>query len=228
MVTHQSHRVGAVCAIAGTVIAGVSNSMHPPLADPAGIIRNAADTTNWVTIHWGLIIGVVVMQLGFYAVVESLQASRDHTDTGQYGLWAIYTLTVGLVLWISVFAAEIGLKPLADTVTFDRSNQSGALALASLADTTATAAIFVYFSGITLLGLAIFMRGRHPRWIGIMGMTVGVVLALSVGVRKAFLGASSWTEGIPFQTLVVLFWIWTLVLAIRLWNNSAGDGSRTR
>ena len=221
MATHQMHRMGAVCAIAGTVIAGISNSMHPPLADPAGIIRNAAGTTNWVSIHWGLIIGIVVMQLGFYAVIETLRAPARNTETEPYGLWAINTLTVGLVLWISVFAAEIGLKPLADAVNSDQSNQTGALALASLADTTATAAICVYFLGITLLGLAIWMTDRHPRWIGIMGMTVGVVLTLSVGVRKAFLGASPWTEGFPFQTLVVLFWIWTIVLAAHLWHDSS-------
>ena len=221
MATHQVHRVGAVCAIAGTVIAGISNSMHPPLTDPSGIIRNAADTTNWVTIHWGLIIGIVVMQLGFYAVIETLRQLEDSTTIGSYGLWAMHALTVGLVLWISVFAAEIALKPLADAVKVDQSNQAGALALASLADTTATAAICVYFLGITLLGLAILVTGRHPRWIGIIGMTVGVVLTLSVGVRKAFLGASPWTEGIPFQTLVVLFWMWTVVLAVHLWHNSS-------
>jgi hypothetical protein len=228
MATHQLHRVGAVCAIAGTVIAGISNSMPPPLTDPAGIIRNAAGTTNWVIIHWGLIIGIVVMQLGFYAVIETLRAPADNIDMGQYGLWAAYTLTVGLVLWICVFAAEIGLKPLADAVKVDQSSQTGALALASLADTTATAAICVYFLGITLLGFAILMTGRHPRWIGIMGLTVGVVITLSVGLRKAFLGASPWTEGIPFQTLVVLFWIWTAVLAVHLWHNSSRMGGGAR
>ena len=113
MATHQVHRVGAVCAIAGTLIAGISNSMHPPLTDPAGIIRNAAGTANWIIIHWGLILGIVVMQLGFYAVIGTLRASADNTETGSYGSWAIYTLAAGLVLWISVFAAEIALKPLA-------------------------------------------------------------------------------------------------------------------
>lgn len=226
MATHQVRQVGAICAIAGTVIAGISNGMHPPLTDPAGIIRNAAGTTNWVIIHWGLIIGIVVMQLGFYAVIESLRNPANHTDTGPYGLWAIYTLTVGLVLWISVFATEIALKPLADAVLVDQSSESGALVLANLADSTATAAICVYFLGITLLGLSILLTGRHPRWIGIMGLTVGMVITLSVGLRKAFLGASPWTEGIPFQTLVVLFWIWTVVLAVHLWHISSRIGGK--
>ncbi len=116
--------------------------------------------------------------------------------------------------------AEIGLKPLADAANIDPSHQTGALALASLADTTATAAICVYFLGITLLGLALLLSGRHPRWIGLMGVTVGAVLTLTVGMQKAIWGASAWTEGRPFQTLVVLFWIWTLVLAMRLWGSS--------
>ena len=51
MATHQVRQVGAICAIAGTVIAGISNGMHPPLTDPDGIIRNAAGTTNWVMLH---------------------------------------------------------------------------------------------------------------------------------------------------------------------------------
>ncbi len=72
MALHQVHRVGAVCAIAGTIIAGISNGMHPPLADPAGVIRNAVSTPNWVSIHWGLIIGIVIMQLGFYAMIATL------------------------------------------------------------------------------------------------------------------------------------------------------------
>ncbi|HKR79371.1 MAG TPA: hypothetical protein VJR69_06680, partial [Nitrospira sp.] len=61
---------------------------------------------------------------------------------------------------------------------------------------------------------------QYPRWIGIMGIAVGAVLTLSVGMLKAFLGPSPWTEGLPFQTLVVLFWFWTVVLAIHLWRSS--------
>ena len=124
--------MGTVCAIVGTVIAGISNSMHPALADPAGVVRNAAGSSNWTAIHWELIIGIVAMQLGFYTVIGTLQEPTRHRTAGQYGLLAGYTLTVGLVLWICVFAAEVGLKPLADAVKNDQSKHTGALALASL------------------------------------------------------------------------------------------------
>ena len=81
----------------------------------------------------------------------------------------------------------------------------GALALASMADATATVATCVYFLGITLLGLALLLSDRYPRWMGIMGLVLGAVLTLTVGVRKAFLGPGPWTERIPFQTLMALF-----------------------
>jgi hypothetical protein len=212
--------MGAVCAIAGTVIAGISNSMHPVLADPAGVVRNAAGSSHWATIHWGLIVGIVAMQLGFYGVIETLRLPTQNANISERGSLAAYMLTVGLVLWIGVFSAEIGLKPLADAAQTDQTSRIGALALASLADTTATAATCVYFLGITLLGFTLLLSNRHPRWISIMGLSVGAVITLTVGLRKAFLGADAWTEGIPFQILIVVFWIWTVILAVQLWRHS--------
>jgi len=228
MATHGLHRLGAVSAIAGTVIAGISNAMHPALTDPAGVVSNAAGSSSWAAIHWGLIVGIVLMQLGFYIVIGTLQIHPANTGTGEFGLLAAYTLTVGLVLWISVFAAEIALKPLADAVRADPSSQTGALTLASLADATATAAICVYFFGITLLGWALLLSDHHPRWVSVMGLTVGAAITFTVGLRKAFLGASNWTEGIPFQTLVVLFWTWTVILAAHLWRNASRTGDVAR
>jgi len=215
------HRMGAACAIAGTIIAGISNSMHPALADAAGVVRNAAGSSHWIVIHWGLIVGIVVMQLGFYSVIDALRAPESSSG---HGWLAGYALTVGLVLWICVFATEIGLKPLADAVATDESSRMAALALARLADATATAATFVYFLGITLLGFALFMSNRHPRWISLMGLGVGATLTVTVGLCKAFFGANFWTEGIPFQLLVLMFWGWTAILAVHLWRNAPTRG----
>ena len=224
MATQGLHRLGAVCAIAGTIIAGISNAMHPALTDPAGVVRNAAGSSGWAAIHWGLIVGIVLMQLGFYSVTETFPPPAANTTRGDYGSLAAYSLTVGLALWICVFAAEIALKPLADAGKTDQSSQTAALALAGFADATATAATCVYFLGVTILGWALFLLDRHPRWVSVMGLAVGAVITLSVGLRKAFLGASPWTEGMPFQTLIVLFWTWTVILAVHLWRNASRTG----
>jgi hypothetical protein len=81
------HRMGAACAIAGTIIAGISNSVHPALADAAGVVRNAAGSSHWIVIHWGLIVGIVVMQLGFYSVIDALRAP----ESSSWMVGGIYT-----------------------------------------------------------------------------------------------------------------------------------------
>lgn len=212
------HRVGAVCAILGAIMTGAFNGMHPELAEPAGIVRNAATVPSWTLVHWGLIVGMVLMQLGYSALAQTLrtQASDNAENWGTLG---VSTLTVGLALWICVFAAEAALKPLIDSTKSERLG-SGGLALGSLVDAMATAATFVYWLGIALLGVALLVSKRYPRWVGAAGLALGAALSLSVGLVKAFSGASDWTERYGFQTLAILFLVWTLVLGVLLWRGS--------
>jgi hypothetical protein len=209
-------RVSAVCAIVGALVTGVSNGMHPELAEPAGIVRNAATSSGWTIVHWGLIIGMVLMQLGYLALAMTLRTSESQ-NARDWGSLGAHVLTLGLALWISVFAAEAALTPLAETTRAERVG-GGALALAGFVDATATAATFVYWLGIALLGGALLMSQRYPRWIGASGVALGTGISLSVGLLKAFSGASSWTERYGFQTLAILFLLWTLVLGLLLWR----------
>ncbi len=220
MKTNLLLRVGSVCAIVGTIITGIFNGMHPALADPAGIVRNAAGSSDWTTIHWGLIIGMVLMQLGFSVVTQTLRNSKENREAADFGLLGIYMLMGGLILWICVFTAEVGLKPLADVMQSDQIHQSGAFVLANFVDTTATAATIVYWLGVALLGMALLLSERYPSWTGIMGLTAGGGMTLSIGLPKAFFGASAWTEGLGFQALAILFLAWTVVLGVLLWRNS--------
>ncbi len=209
-------RFGAFCAIVGALVTGVSNGMHPELAEPAGIVRNAATSSGWTTVHWGLIVGMVLMQLGYLSLAKTLRPS-DPQDARDWGSMGVHMLTLGLALWISVFAAEAALTPLAESTRVERLG-GGALALAGFVDATATAATFVYWLGIALLGAALSMSRRYPRWIGVSGVALGAGTSLSVGLLKAFSGASSWTDRYGFQTLAILFLVWTLVLGLLLWR----------
>jgi len=217
--THPLRRVGAVCAVGGAVITGLFNGMHPDLADPAGIVQNAAGLSKWAAVHWGLIIGMVVMQLGFSVFVQTLQYQPENREAGEWGALGMQMLMVGLALWIIVFAAEAGLKPLADAAKSDQLRQGGAFALANLVDSTATAATLVYWLGVGLLGVAQLTSERYPHWIGAMGLAVGGGMTLGVGLPKAFLGASAWTERVGFPALAILFLAWTVLLGVLLWRN---------
>ncbi|MFZ3178850.1 MAG: hypothetical protein WA156_01230 [Methylocystis silviterrae] len=213
-------RVGATCAIAGAVVTGVFNGMHPELADPSGIVQNAAGSSKWIAVHWGLIIGMVQMQIGFSVFAQTLRHPTEGRETGEWGLLGIYMLMVGLALWICVFTAEVGLKPLADTARVDQFRQGGALALSNFVDATATAATIVYWLGAALLGVASLRSTRYPRWMGVTGSAVGAFMILGVGIPKAFLGASAWTERVAFPALAILFLIWTVILGTLLWRDS--------
>lgn len=213
-------RVGAICVIGGAAVTGIFNGMHPDLADPAGIVQNAAGSSKWIAVHWGLIIGMVLMQLGFSVFVQTLRHPMENHEAGEWGLLGVYMLMVGLVLWICVFTAEVGLKPLADAAKTDQVRQGGAIALSSFVDATATAATIVYWLGVALLGIASLCSAHYPRWAGASGLAVGAVMTLGVGFPKAFFGASAWTERFGFPALAILFLAWTVILGALLWRNS--------
>jgi hypothetical protein len=208
-------RMGAVCAIVGALVTGVSNGIHPELAEPAGIVRNAATSSGWILVHWGLITGMVLMQLGYLALATTLRISgSDHAS--DWGSPSVHMLTLGLALWLCVFAAEASLTPLAETTR--AVGGGGALALAGFVEATATAATLVYWLGVALLGGALLSSQRYPRWIGATGVALGASISLGVGLLKAFSGASAWTERYGFQTLASLFLLWTLALGLLLWR----------
>ncbi len=162
MKTLSLSRVGAICVIGGAAVTGIFNGMHPDLADPAGIVQNAAGSSKWIAVHWGLIIGMVLMQLGFSIFVQTLRHPMENHEAGEWGLLGVYMLMVGLVLWICVFAAEVGLKPLADAAKTDQVRQGGALALSSFVDATATAATIVYWLGVRPARYRIVVFGALP------------------------------------------------------------------
>lgn len=213
---HSLRRMGAVCAVVGALLTGLFNGMHPELAEPAGIVKNAAGSSSWTVVHWGLIVGMVLMQLGFSALAQSLRGPTRQ-GAGDWASLGVHMLVLGLALWICVFAAEAALKPLAQTAG---RLEGGALALAGLVDAVATAATFVYWLGIALLGVGLLLSERYPRWLGATGLAVGAAISLSVGLSKAFLGASAWTERYGFQTLAILFLAWTLALGALLWRGA--------
>lgn len=224
MRTESLRRVGAVCAVAGALLTGVFNGMHPELAEPAGIVKNATGSSNWSAVHWGLIVGMVLMQIGFLALARTLRGPAQQR-AGDWAALGVHMLILGLSLWISVFAAEAALKPLADAARAEHT-ENGALALASLVDAVATAATFVYWLGVALLGVALLLSELYPRWLGAIGVAVGAAISLSFGLTKAFLGASAWTERYGFQTLAILFLAWTLALGAVLWRESDEHAER--
>jgi hypothetical protein len=221
------HRAGAICAGLGAIVTGVSYGVHPELAEAAAFLPIVAGSSRFADIHWGLIIGMVLMQFGFAAVTLTLREQPERNDAGGWAQLGLYTLLVGLTLWIGVFVTEVALKPLADGLRTDPALTGGARALSSLVDAGGTAATFVYWLGVALLGTALLISRRYPRWMGAIGLVLGAVISLGIGLPRAFLGQSAWTEKIGFPILAFATLVWTLVLGVMLWRlEGAGQGRR--
>lgn len=228
MQKHTLHRAGAACAIAGAIIAGVFNAIHPEPVDSGAFLALVAGTPNWAAIHWGLMVGLVLMQLGFAAFMLTLRDPAEKQDAGGWGLLGVYTLLVGTALWVGLFALEAALKPVAEAATADPGLRGTATAVALVGDAIQTAATFVYWVGIALLGIALAVSMRYPRWLGGIGVVVGVVMAVGVGLVRAFAGANPWTEKLGFPILAILTLVWTVVLGGFLWRLSAPPRAKRR
>ena len=220
------HRVGAVCAGLGAIATAVLYGMHTVSADTAGLPL-VAGSSHFAEIHWGLIVGMVLMTLGLAAVTLTLREQPARHDAGGWAQLGLYFLLVGLALWIGVFVTEVAIKPLADGMTADPGLTGGARALAGLVDAGGTAATIVNWLGIALLGTALLVSGRYPRWMGAIGLVLGAVISLGIGLPRAFLGQSAWTEKIGFPPLAFATLVWTLGLGVMLWR-MAGAGQRRR
>jgi len=219
------NRTGAICAGVGAVVTVVSWGIHPEITDPAGYLPIVAGSSHFVGIHWGLIIGMVLMQFGLAAVMLALREQPAPNDAGGWAQSGFYALLVGFVLWIGVFMTEVALKPLADGLRTDPTPASGALALSGLQDAGATAASFVYSLGVALLGIALLVSRRFPRWMGASGLVLGAVTSLGLGLPCMFVGKSSLTEKIASTILGTLVLVWVFVLGVMLWR-MAGAGQR--
>lgn len=221
------NRTGAICAGVGAAVTIVSWGIHPELTDPAGYLPIVAGSSHFAAVHWGLIIGMVLMQFGLAAVTLTLRDQPAPNDAGGWAQLGLYALLAGLVLWIGVFMTEVALKPLADGLRTDPTLASGALALSGLQDAGATAASFVYSLGVALLGIALLVSQRFPRWMGASGLVLGTVTSLGLGLPRMFVGKSALTEKIGSPILGTLVLVWVFVLGVMLWR-MAGAGQRQR
>jgi steroid 5-alpha reductase family enzyme len=76
-----------------------------------------------------------------------------------------------------------------------------------------TMSIIVFWLALVFLGIGMVLSTVYPRWMGWVGIVLGIATVAAVGIIEAFAGPSSTLE-LTFMVLSLLTTLWALVIGI--------------
>jgi hypothetical protein len=229
----QVLKIGGWCAVAGSLLAGVGNLVHPvtPMNDPVGVARVIADSGGWVPVHLAIVVGILLMLGGLVALDHSIGGGIAGT-LARFGLWAaVGGVTIGLVL---VILDGVAARQLAqEWAAAPPGEQAAALGLVHVNETInfALASLFnLVFAGVTfiLFGLAVALGDVHPRGLGWVVVVAGVA-SVGAGLVQAFTGEpTEASRGLTiFGPTVITLWLMVIgFVLVRMGRESSRSPTR--
>jgi len=230
--TRWVFRLGGGAAIAGAILAGAGNLIHPvtPMHDQVGVARVMADSEIWVAVHLAIVVGILLMLGGLVAVYDSIRGGLAGA-LARFGLFTgVAGVTIGLVLVILDGVAAHQLAQ--EWAAAPPGHQAVALGLVHANETInfALASLFnLVFAGATfiLFGLAVALSDVYPRWLGWVVLVAGAG-SIAAGLIQAFIGEpTDASRGITIAGPTVIT-LWTLVVGILLVRKSTGRATPAR
>src|SRR5215210_62490 len=220
-------RIGAVCAILGTVLSvaagtGFENLTNESSIEP--ILRYIASRSSWYwpAVHLGFILGALLWVGALTALASSLTRGAGWA----LGQWGAVSIVVGAAIHVVDSSINgFGLAALADAWVAAPASEQADLLLAGdtllqLLGGTWTAVVS-YFHGMpfVLFGLAVVYSRRYPAWPGWIGV-VGGFGSLVVGMMM-FLGAGFVPERL-FIVFALVVSVFMLVMGFLMWRRTDG------
>jgi hypothetical protein len=218
-------RIGSVCAIIGSLGAGVGNVLHPvtPRDDPVGVAQVIADSDAWTLIHVVIVLGVILMFMGVVAVGYSIRGGVGEA-LAQLG---IYVAAVGTALGLATVILDgVGAKQLADQwAAAPESMKPVALSLVTMNETLnfALAGLFnLSFAGVPfiLLGLAVALNDGYPRWLGWVAAFAGLG-SVAAGLLQAFTGEPTVASLVLTIIGPTIISLWVLIMGVLVARRAA-------
>jgi hypothetical protein len=221
-------RIGGWSAVAGSVLAGLGNLVHPvtPMNDPVGVARVIADSDGWVPVHLAIVVGILLMLGGLVALYHSIRGGVAGA-LARLGLFAAVSgVTIGLVLVILDGVAAYQLAQ--EWAAAPPGDQALALGLVHVNETInfALASLFnLVFAGATFLlfGLAVALSDVYPRGLGWVVVVAGAA-SVGAGLVQAFTGEPTEASGglTIFGPTVITLWLLVVgILLVRMGRDSA-------
>jgi hypothetical protein len=218
-------RLGSVAAVAGAVLALVTNAIHPRPSDygdhVTAELRMVAGSDGWILIHLGLLAGVLLIGFGLFAVARSV---KDGPAEGAARV-AIGVLLVSIPVAVVQLAVDgYATKAVADAWSRATGAEQATLVAAGTAVAEVGWALFMMLA-LTVVGLvpiafgwAVATSGRYPAALGwpVAVAGAGSVVASMLGV----VGGPSATFFVLFIVTSALATLWVLAMGIALWRRA--------
>ena len=215
-------RIGAACAIVGSVLLFAGTDLHPKTADPndavAAFTEYAADHL-WIASHLMQLAGVALM------VAALLFLARQLESTSRSG-WSRIAAG-GAIASLAVTAAlqavdGIALKMMVDAWASAPTAQKEAAFHAAFAVRQVEiglASMVSLLFGLTaiLYGIALLLDHTYPKWLGGLAIAGGAPTTLA-GVVMAYTGFSGLAMVVSMTASAILL-AWMLALGVLMWRD---------
>ena len=214
-------RIGAACAIGGSVLLFIGTILHPMQADPnesvAAFTEYAADQW-WVASHLTQLAGITLMVAALLIVAKQLEAETGRTWSrlGAGGAIASLAVAVGLQA-----VDGVALKAMVDTWASAPAAQK-ALAFQAAFAVRQVEIGFASMLGlllgltVTIYGVALLASRAYPKWMGALAIAGGVPTTIG-GITVAYNGFSGLAMAINMPASFILL-MWMLLLGVRMWR----------
>jgi hypothetical protein len=214
-------RVGATCAVAGSVALFVGTYLHPSTADPndavAAFTEYAADH-HWIASHLLQLAGVALIVAALLLLARQLESARGTAWARIAAAGAIASLAVAAALQA---VDGIALKAMVDAWAVAPASQREAAFHAAFAVRQVEigfASMLGLLLGVTatLYGVALIVDRAYPSWAGALAIVGGLPVAMA-GIVIAYTGFSGLAMAINMPASSVLL-VWMVALGMLMWR----------
>ena len=215
-------KIAGVSLILGAILTGAFNAIFPRVSDPDNVRSVLTKLGENDTVAQIASVGIA---LGIWLILAGIAGVYRSISTGAAAPWArlgFYAFIVAAATWTASFAITLGqagaaAELLDKSATGDLEGATVAFGVGATLYTAATSffamAVFVNWTAIILLGIALSLNTLYPKWLGWIAIILGVVTIPAVGIPLAFDGLTQ-TVDTTFMILAGLTTLWTLVLGI--------------
>lgn len=224
--SRRESKIGATCAIAGSVLLFVGTYLHPMEADPneavAAFTEYAADHL-WVASHLTQLAGVVLMVTALLLLAQQLKEASRRGWLQIAAGGAVASLAVATALQA---VDGVALKMLVDTWAAAPIAQKdmafhAAFAVRQVEIGLASMLSLVIGLTVTVYGVALLVDHTYPKWLGGLAIVGGVPTTIA-GVVMAYTGFSGPAMAINMPASSLLL-IWMLTLGVFMWRRGRGE-----